>query len=683
MNVNSLQKAAQLANNRQFEKAREICEKLCRKNSKNTEAWQMLAAIHEAMGDFSAAVKCFAKIDSISPNDPQILCKLGVAFQKQGKMEEAIQSYKKSLKLHPDLFEARFYLGNALQKTGELDAAHSLFIDLLKHKKNLPEIHANIANIFYEKSEFSEALTHCNEAIFLKPSVSEIVCLKGRVLAKLERFEEAINVYTEFLKKDSRSTLALKGLSRAYSGRGNYSLAVDKLNQALGIEPQDIVALLNLGDLFQLLAQRSDAINCYEEVLKQQPENLSALCGLGKSYFGFHMKESKQYYTQALEVDSEHERAIAGLSEVYIADGNYEKAESMLESRIEKGSLQFGIIRTYAEVCNHLGEDGKAVPLLARYLEDGSGDAAERSQAHFKLGKLLDASNEYGGAFEHFKKANELTPQKASPSSQLDFIDQVQVAFTRERINILPRTNIESELPVFVVGMPRSGTSLVEQILDSHAMIHGAGERLDIQNAHHRLLAKDSFPGNIEILDADLLNDLSQKYIAALSELSENSLRIIDKLPHNFLYIGLIELMFPQARIIHCKRNALDTCLSIYFQNMDSSHTYAMDLSDLGKSYCAYLRIMEHWRQASGLSILNVDYEELVSDQEVVSRRMVEFCGLEWDESCLDFHNNKRMVATFSHSQVRKPMYNKSVDRWKHYQKHIDALFSALACERE
>ena len=247
----------------------------------------------------------------------------------------------------------------------------------------------------------------------------------------------------------------------------------------------------------------------------------------------------------------------------------------------------------------------------------------------------------------------------------------------------MPRSANRSKLPVFIVGMPRSGTSLVEQILASHPQVCGAGE---LEDAHGMTVTlatmlggKIAYPACLTSAKRRHLDELAQRYLAKLSKFSRTAMRVTDKMPHNFMALGLIELLFPGAHIIHCKRDPVDTCLSIYGLEFNTNHPYADNLEHLGAYYLEYLRLMEHWKTVLSVPILEVQYEELVADQEGVSRQMVEFCGLPWDVRCLNFHQAERVVTTHSYDQVRRPIYKQSVARWKNYESHLAPLIAALS----
>ena len=231
--------------------------------------------------------------------------------------------------------------------------------------------------------------------------------------------------------------------------------------------------------------------------------------------------------------------------------------------------------------------------------------------------------------------------------------------------------------------MPRSGTTLVEQIIASHPQVFGAGElrhiRAMVAGLPAGLQTDTAYPECVTMLDERLARSLAEDYLKKLRVMGGNAQRVSDKMPANFFYLGLIALMFPNARVIHCRRDPLDVCLSIYFHQFARGHNYAYDLTDLAVYYRQYRRLMQHWHAALPLEICDIQYEELVADQEVVSRRLIDYCDLPWDDRCLEYYKNKRPVQTASNWQVRQPIYTDSIQRWKNYEKHLDELKEMLA----
>lgn len=244
-----------------------------------------------------------------------------------------------------------------------------------------------------------------------------------------------------------------------------------------------------------------------------------------------------------------------------------------------------------------------------------------------------------------------------------------------------------SDAPVFILGMPRSGTSLVEQILASHSHVHGAGEREEMLRLADRLpeLLNDSrtYPGCIDGLSISSSAEIADAFLKALKRLNPHAARITDKMPGNFHHVGLIATLFPNAKIIHCRRDPRDTCLSIFFGDFVGSHAYSYDLTNLGRYYRQYERLMAHWHKVLPGRILDVSYEDLVEQQEDWSRRMVKFCDLDWERGCLEFHKTSRNVQTRSNAQVRQPIYRSSIARWRPFETHLEPLVAALSATDE
>jgi hypothetical protein len=350
---------------------------------------------------------------------------------------------------------------------------------------------------------------------------------------------------------------------------------------------------------------------------------------------------------------------------------------------MEKLGTPANAATVFASISQPLGKQIDAISMMENLLETGPGlQATDRCRIHFTLGDTYNSKGDYDSAFEHYFKGNRLKQTEFKSSRFTREIDALINSFHTDFFTHTAKASLHSNRPVFVVGMPRSGTSLVEQILSSHSKVFGAGELPDIINLSNRLgdklKSQDPYPKCVSQLTIEKIDHFAKQYLDHLSRMSGDAVRVTDKMPANFMHLGLINILFPEARVIHCRPNPLDTCLSCYFQDFGPSHSYAYDLTNLGAYYQQYLRIMEHWQNSLTLPILDIQYEALINNQETVSRNMLNFCELDWEDQCLDFHNNKRFVWTASYAQVRKPIYRHSVNRWKNYEHHIDPLRKAL-----
>jgi hypothetical protein len=299
---------------------------------------------------------------------------------------------------------------------------------------------------------------------------------------------------------------------------------------------------------------------------------------------------------------------------------------------------------------------------------------------HFALGKCLEDLGDHDRAFPHFIEGCKLKRSSINyDSAQMTrrFNDVMRV-FDRATIARLRGGGNPSAVPLFVLGMPRSGTTLLEQIIASHPEVHGAGEITDLLKIAWK--SPDSaYPGNILALDQATLSKWGDDYVAGLRKRAPDAPHITNKMPENFVFIGLIHLMLPNARIIHVNRNPVDTCLSCFKTLFNSGLDHTYDLAELGQYYVDYARLMDHWRDVLPAgAFLDVQYEDIVADQETQARRLIDFCGLEWNDACINFHKHKRSVRTASLAQVRQPIYKSSVERWRAYEKYLGPLLDAL-----
>jgi tetratricopeptide (TPR) repeat protein len=444
----------------------------------------------------------------------------------------------------------------------------------------------------------------------------------------------------------------------------------------------------NLGNILFLEDKAAEAIPCYAEAVRRRPGFAEACLNLARALReDDRLSEGLAWYREAARLRPAYPKAHNNLAVALLELGQLAEAEAHFREslRYDPGSVQ--VLLNLASYGLYKDHDPRPEHLKAR-LADPRLSPLELCQIHFILANLFDREAKYDEAFAHFQEGNQkrrdLFRQSGAAfdtGKHTRLIDRLRTVFTPSYFEHLPGGGLASEVPVFIVGMPRSGTSLVEQIIAQHPEAAGAGELRDFPRMAAalpgRLGTDDMFPEGVLRLDLATIRQLAEGYETHLRRLGGPVKRVTDKLPENFLYLGLIATLFPRARVIHCRRDPLDTCLSCYcrfFQEMP----FACDLGDLGRYYRDYVRLMEHWRRALPLPVLDVVYEDLVADFEGVSRQMVQFCGLAWDERCLRFHENPRAVRTPSKLQVRKPLYRSSVGRWLHYATHLRPLRDAL-----
>lgn len=352
---------------------------------------------------------------------------------------------------------------------------------------------------------------------------------------------------------------------------------------------------------------------------------------------------------------------------------------ALLESRIAS-SVNGGLLAEAADLMSALGRESAAIELLQRRLPEIEDDEG-RMEIHFRLGQLLDGQGLAAEAMAHFAEGNRLKGARFDPGHYAGLIDRLVDAFGEVAIARMPRARHGDRRPVFIVGMPRSGTSLVEQIIASHPLAHGAGELTDIGILALATGARgDEYPESVSALGQADVDRFAHAYRQRLDALAPGAVRITDKMWQNFEFLGFIELLFPEARVIHCTRDPLDTGLSCFTQLFyGDGVAFSYDLTHIGAYYRQYRRAMSHWRNVLSLPMLDCAYETLIEDVESVTRRLLDFVGLPWDDACLRFFDNDRIVQTASHDQVRRPIYRSSVARHLRYREWLGPLERALA----
>jgi tetratricopeptide (TPR) repeat protein len=504
----------------------------------------------------------------------------------------------------------------------------------------------------------------------------------GNLCLQQGRTDDAIHCYQRLISVNPSSAEAYNNIGVAYRAAGALEDAITYCKMAVSLNPEYADAYCNLGSLLVDRLDLDGAERCYRSALRYQPDNADAHRNIGKLFqTSGRYEEASQSYKKALEYRPDDPDTIAAIASLEEKLGRRENAQALIQGLINSGSTPLAGVILLATLAREEDDVRKSIDLLNEFLASES-STNSKADIHFALGTLYDRKSEYGKAFEHFQSGN---MQDSFGYDKDEYERQFQLyirTFSGERIKTLPRSSNYSELPVFIVGMPRSGTTLVEQILSSHPELAGGGELGSISEISSSLHSGTSpgtpYPTCISSLDSATINEIADAYVAKMAERAGHALRITDKSPLHFMELGLINMLLPGARIIHCTRNPLDTCLSIYFHRFNKLHAYSGDLSNLGHFYRQYEKLMRHWKSVIQLPVLEVSYEDMVENTEELSRKMVSFCGLQWNDQCLRFYESGRVADTPSYNQVRRKIYTSSVGRWKHYSMYIRELVDAL-----
>ncbi len=481
----------------------------------------------------------------------------------------------------------------------------------------------------------------------------------------------ALQRAVELLPDDVEALVKWVNASRA-AGQPEQALSCHR--RALAIEPAYAEAHNDLGSVLQDLGHLEEALASFRRATELRPDFALAHSNLGNVLSLQHRTEDAELSCRrALELNPRLTAAIVQLAELQATHGEFATAEKLLKHAV---TIEPNMPEAWAGLVRwrRMGSDDAAWLAQAQRIAEQRLPPRREIPLRYAIGKYCDDVGDYEQAFANYRHANELSkagrPTHDRRRLTLGFARLVESFdgpwLCRARLDPDP-----SERAVFIIGMPRSGTTLAEQIFASHPSVFGAGELPFWNAAATAYTASNGIAENERAAARRLADD----YAAMLGTVAPDAHRVVDKMPGNFLHLGLIHAALPNAKFVHLRRNPIDTCLSIYFQNFEASHSYANDLEDLAHYYGEYLRIMAHWRQILPReAILEIPYEELVADPEAWSRNMLEFIELPWDAKCLEFHRNSRAVGTFSKWQARQKISTASVERWRHYAQFIGPL---------
>jgi tetratricopeptide (TPR) repeat protein len=597
--------------------AEQIYRQILQAEPNHADAIHLLGVIAHQVGKPDEAVACYRRALELKPDYAEAHSNLGVVCKEQGKLDEAVACYRRALELKPDYAEAHNNLGGALKEQGKLDEALACWRRALELKPDYAEAHNNLGVALKEQGKPDEAVTCCRRALELKPDYAEAHNNLGVALKEQGKLDEAVACY----------------------------------RRALELKPDYAKALGNLGLALQARGQLDEAVACYRRALELKPDYAEALGNLGSA-----------------------------LEEI----GDLQGAEDSFRAALRHNSRFAFAHQKLAELLGgKLPEQDLAVQ--RQLLEEVELTDAERLTLHFGLARVLDARGEYAEAAEHLERGNALElskwrkcGQEYDPKEHESLVTHMIGVCTPDFFARVRGFGLQSELPVFVVGLPRSGTTLIEQILASQSQVFGAGE---IRLARDTMAALGgqgaNFVEGLRRLDLPAARRLAARHLERLRALNRAALRIVDKMPENYLSLGLLASLFPRAKFIHCRRDLRDVAVSCWMAHFQEVR-WANDPQHIASRFHEYQRMMEHWRKVLPVPVLEVDYEETVADLEGVARKLVAWCGLAWEPTCLEFHRTRRPVRTASAVQVRRPVFRTSVGRWQHYQHALVSLFAPL-----
>jgi len=602
---------------------------------------------------------------------------LGVARGRQDK--DPLPALERAVRCAPEDATAHLNLGNALGRVGRLEEAAGSYQRALGVDPEFAEAHNNLAGLWLEFGLAEQALASCHQALRIRPDFTQAHQSLAKILIHQGRFEEAVRSCRRAIAIDAGFAEAHNTLGNALLGLARVPEALASFQRALELCPHLAEAHANVGRALRSIGRLDEAVAGYRRALLLKPDLVQAHTELASARrLQRRTEEAERSCQRALELQPRSATALAVRAELRADAGRFAEAEELFchALSIEPASPEawLGLTR----IRRMTPADAAWLGAMRRIVEQGMPPQRELLM-RYAIGKHLEDLGEFDAAFSSYRRANDLAKRCGPQHDRAAFssnVDRIIHACDRHWVNRQRPAVHRSERPVFIVGMLRSGTTLAEQILASHPQVFGAGEQTFWSEVTAAALSGPVRPDTATLRMSDaVLAELGDRYLQALRELSPHALRVVDKLPTNFLSLGLIHAALPGARIIHLTRDPLDTCLSIYFQHFEAANTYTHDLGDLAHYYQEYRRLMEHWRAAIPAdAILQVPYEALVEDLPTWTRRMLEFVGVRWHAGCLDFDLTARPVVTASKWQVRQKLFSTSVGRWRHYAHLLEPL---------
>ncbi|MCM8556202.1 tetratricopeptide repeat-containing sulfotransferase family protein [Sphingomicrobium sediminis] len=645
---------------------------------------------------------------------------LGVTLHAAGKQDGGLESVRKAIKIQPKAATFHANLGELLRQRGELDEAKAALEKSIELDANNAQAHNNLGIIAYDQRRFKEAVKHYGKALEIRPEMAEALNNKGNALRILGKNDEAIEAYQDALTYREIYPEAYNNLGTLLQAKGQQEEAEHAMRKAIQQSPQYIEARNNLAGLYAAQNKDVDALRILSETLKFAPQSVPTLVLTARIQM---RRNAHQAAEQALRFvvgkEPEHVEALTMLGQLLHETDRYDEAIEVLEKALSINADHpearnfYGIalksVGRLDEAREHiLGALAKNPNLVGAYANlndlvnfkeedelfqkmDHIMKNAKNKQApgmlplHFAYGKALADRGEHEKALEHYIIGGKMK------RAQLDYVeeethgffDQIREAFPADVFKNRKFEGLSDDRLVFIVGMPRSGSTLTEQIISTHKDVYGAGEvkffSQSLGRLRDRFPSLPKFPMMMEKITPKQMEILGNTYLKLMTAGSGDAKRVTDKLLTNFFFVGLIHLLYPNAKIINTQRDPVDTCLSGFTKLFKDDMPHSYDLNELGRYYAKYQQLMDHWNKVLPKGVLHTSqYEKVVDDIDTEAKKLIDFIGLDWDPNCLKFYESKRPVKTASVAQVRKPIYKSSVKRWKRYGDGLQPLVDAI-----
>jgi len=654
----------------------------------DAESHSRLGEVLVAMDRNEEAVVACDRALAIDTEDALTHYNRGAALQALDHPADAVAAYEQAIAIERQFPAAHYNLGTALQALGKNDAAMAAYAGAAALKPDYAQAHASLARIQAFLGRHEAAIASFEKALAIEPDDLTILLGLAAAFAKLARHDEAIACFERALAIKPDQLQAHLGLGDVMRSRGRNDNALVHYERALSLMPGSAEILNNVGNALAALGRHDEAVTRYEQALVLTPDFAMLHHNLACSLEALNeTRGALASYERALALNPELVNAHIGIGNVLRELGRFDEAHRAFETVIGIDPKRVAAYHGLG-VSKRLAAGDPNLAALEAFAREPSSLLEEDSIfLHFALAKAYDDLGQHERSFAHLLEGNGMKRRQLAydEANSLGFMDRCRDFFTPELLCEKAGHGAPSRLPIFIVGMMRSGSTLVEQILASHPQVFGGGERPHFEKSLIATLQRvgirytPTYLEAVRALDDTWIDTLAARYLRALTAVAPTATHITDKLLGNFINVGLIHLALPNARIIHTSRDPLDTCLSCFSNLFNAPIPYVYDLGELGRYYRTYERLMAHWHKILPEGVMiDVRYEDVVDDLEGQARRIVAHCGLEWDNACLDFHRTERPVRTASVAQVRQPIYASSVGRAQPLLAMLRPLIEAL-----
>ena len=652
----------------------------------NAEALHMLGIIAHQSGKLDEAIGHLRRATALAPDAPLYHANLGEMCRMAGRIDEAIAVGRRALELDPDNPGALSNLGIAFFDQGEFTEALRCYDRAIALQPDFTLAYSNRGNALQRLRRFAEAETAYRRALELQPEFADGWNNLGTCLRELGRLAEAEAAYGEALARQPNNPDTLDNLALALKDLDRLDEAAELLRRALVIDAGRDAFCTHYAAILLDQGKFDEAESAIGRALALNSRNHDAVNQMGRVAFERgDLEGALAHHRQALVLNPNLADAYNNMGNVLKELGRLEAAQEAYLNAIRLEPRLTGAYLNMADANTFTPGDPYLAAMEGLAAKPDRLSATDRIHLGFALAKAYADLNDYPRAFTHLRRANvaKRATVRYDEAASFAFFDHIEATFTATAIHARSGHGDPSAMPIFIIGMPRSGTTLVEQILASHPAVKGGGELRTLNDlvGDVRSPTGDAipYPDLLRAPDGAALRQIGTRYVAELRGIAAGASRVTDKMPSNYYYTGLIHLILPNAKIVHCVRDPVDTCLSCFSKLFagDQPHTY--DLAELGRYYRRYQRLMDHWRRVLPTGrMLDVRYEDVVADLAGQARRLLDYCALPWDDNCLSFHQTVRPVRTASASQVRRPIYRNAVGRWRVYEKELGPLLDAL-----